>query len=228
MSRRRTIPIALALAGLALLPASAWTSADLIRSTSGNQFDRPIYYSDRGDLVQFQHGGGGPHNVTSTQFSGGVRLFSSATIRSGTTPVNGTQSLAPGTYPFICTIHDGMAAQLVVRPSAAPPPSPSPSRPDIEVAIRSRSLDRVVDTGRLAVKVRALTPSNDIKLIATWNGHVLARKANIDLVAGQVRKPVLRVRERFHAALVDRERAKVKLRGTVPGGLADVFRRVLR
>jgi plastocyanin len=227
VSRRRTIPIALALAGLALLPASAWTSADLIRSTSGNQFDRPIYYSDQGDLVQFEHGGGGPHNVTSTQFSGGQRLFSSATIRSGTTPVNGTQSLAPGTYPFICTIHNGMAAQLVVRPSAAPPPLPPP-RPDIEVAIRSRNLDTVVDTGRLLVRVRALTPSNDVKLVATWNGRVLARRANIDLVAGQVRKLGLRLRETARAALENRERARVALTGTVPGGLADVFRRLLR
>jgi hypothetical protein len=66
------------------------------------------------------------------------RLFSSATIRSGTTPVNGTQSLAPGTYPFICTIHDPqMAAQLVVRPGAAPPRLPPPPRPDI--AARSAS-----------------------------------------------------------------------------------------
>jgi plastocyanin len=227
MSRRRTIPIALALAALGLLPARAWTSADLIRSTAGNQFDKPLYYSDQGDLVQFQHGGGGPHNVTSTQFSGAVRLFSSATIRSGTTPVNGTQRLAPGTYPFICTIHDGMAAQLVVRPGAAPPPSPSP-RPDIEVAIRSRSLDRVLDTGRLLVKVRALTPSNDVKLVATWKGRVLARKANIDLVAGQVRELGLKLRRTARAALANRERAKVKLTGTVPGGLADVFARVLR
>ena len=63
--------------------------------------------------------------MTSTQLSGGERLFSSATIFSGTTPVDGTQSLPPGTYPFICTVHaPGMAAELVVRESGAPPPAP--------------------------------------------------------------------------------------------------------
>jgi plastocyanin len=229
LSPRMGWTIALALVSLALLPVSGWSSADLIRSTSGNQFDRPIYYSDQGDLVQFQHAGGGPHNVTSTQFSGGQRLFSSATIRSGTTAVNGTQFLAPGTYPFICTIHSPqMAAQLVVRPSAAPPPPPPPSRPDIEVAIRSRKLERVVNTGKLAVKVRALTVSNDVKLVATWNRRVLAKKANIDLAAGQVRELGLKLREKVRAALEDREKAKVKLTGTVPGGSPDVFARVLR
>jgi plastocyanin len=225
--KRKLITFALALVSLALAPVGAWATADVIKSTSNNQFDQPTYYSDQGDLVQFEWAGGGPHNVTSTQFSGGERLFSSATIKSGTTPVNGTQYLAPGTYPFICTIHNGMAAELVVR-STGPPPPPPPPPPDIEVAIRSRSLDKVVNTGKLQVKVRALTQSNDVKLVATWKTRVLARKANIDLAAGEVRKLALKLRRKPRAALRDREKAKVKLTGTVPGGSPDTFTRVLR
>jgi plastocyanin len=115
----------LAVVVLALAPTGAWGVADVIKSTNDNEFDRATYNSDEGDLVRFEHTGGGPHDVTSTQFSGGERLFSSATILSGTTAVDGTQSLPPGTYPFICTVHaPGMAAELVVRQSGTPPPAP--------------------------------------------------------------------------------------------------------
>jgi plastocyanin len=114
----------LAVVVLALAPASAWGVADVIRN-SGISFDKSTYSSDQGDLVQYQYTGSLiPHNVTSTESSGGQRLFESATLSSpGTTAVNGTESLAPGTYPFICTIHPlQMRADLVVR---GPQPEPS-------------------------------------------------------------------------------------------------------
>jgi plastocyanin len=116
-------PLTVAVVFLALVPAGASGVADVIRNL-GNSFDRSTYYSDQGDLVQYQYvGAGAPHNVRSTQFSGGERLFSSDTISIGTTPVDGTQDLGPGTYPFICTIHPSqMAAELVVREDGTPPP----------------------------------------------------------------------------------------------------------
>ena len=93
LTRATAMPLAVAF--LALVPAGASAVADVIKSTNNNEFDQPTYSSDEGDLVRFQHSGGGPHNVTSTQFSGGERLFSSATIASGTTAVDGTQASAP-------------------------------------------------------------------------------------------------------------------------------------
>jgi plastocyanin len=124
-------PFTVAVALLALVPAGASGVADVIKNL-GNSFDRSTYYSDQGDLVQYQYvGAGAPHNVRSTQFSGGERLFSSDTISTGTTPVDGTQYLAPGTYPFICTIHPSqMAAELVVREDGAPPPDDGTPPPD--------------------------------------------------------------------------------------------------
>lgn len=121
----------LAVAFLALAPAGAWGVADVIKSTNNNRFDKATYSSDEGDLVRFEHTGGGPHNVTSTQLSGGERLFSSATITTGSTPVNRTQSLASGTYPFFCTVHSNqMRAELVVRASGSPPPEDGTPPPE--------------------------------------------------------------------------------------------------
>jgi hypothetical protein len=119
-----------------------------------------------------------------------------------------------------------MSAELVVRDVAGAPPPPP--RPDIEVAIRSRNLDRVVNRGKLAVSVEALTDSNDVKLVATLGKRTLAKKADIDLVAGQVLKLGLKLRNKGQEALADRDKARVKLKGTVPFGFPDVSRRVLR
>jgi plastocyanin len=107
---------------IALAPAVAWGAADVI-GNSKNQFDKPTYFADEGELVQYKHSGSAPHNVVSTQTSRGEPLFKSATISDGKTPVNGTELLAPGTYPFVCTLHNGMAAELVIRDTAPPPPS---------------------------------------------------------------------------------------------------------
>ena len=123
------IALLLGVAVLVLAPAGAWGAADVIRN-SGYSFDRPTYYSDQGELVQYEHSGGSPHNVVSTQSSGGEPLFGSALISSGTTPVNGTELLAPGTYPFVCTIHTGMDAELVVRPPDPPPETDPPPEGD--------------------------------------------------------------------------------------------------
>jgi len=123
---RKAIAIPLAVVSLALAPAGAW-GADLI-SNSGNSFDRSTYNSDEGELVYFQHTGGAPHDVTSDQGPGA--LFESETISGGTTPVNGTQSLPPGTFPFHCSVHPTqMKAVLVVRDTGAPGPNPGPGPP---------------------------------------------------------------------------------------------------
>ena len=136
-----------------MAPAGAWGAADVIRN-SGYSFDRPTYYSDEGELVQYEHSGGSPHDVVSTQYLDGRPLFQSALISSGTTPVNGTPFLAPGTYPFICTIHAGMEAELVVRPFEPPPTEPPPNEPPVGDDPRDTTAD--IATIR---KVRAAGPA---------------------------------------------------------------------
>jgi plastocyanin len=194
----------LAVVILALAPTGAWGVADVIKSTNNDEFDQPTYNSDEGDLVRFEHTGGGPHDVTSTQFSGGELLFSSATIISGTTPVNGTQSLPPGTYPFICTIHaPGMAAELVVRESGAPPPAPL----TLDLEARKQEL-------RKKLKFFA-TASVTSTLIATGK----AIKETTKQLAANQETPVKaklkrKALNRLEAKLDDNGRAQVKIEGT--------------
>ena len=198
----------LAVVILALAPTGAWGVADVIKSTNDNEFDRPTYNSDEGDLVQFQHTGGGPHNVTSTQLSGGERLFSSATISSGTTPVNGTQSLPPGTYPFICTIHaPGMAAELVVRESGAPPPAPL----TLDLEARKQEL-------RKKVKFFA-TASVASTLIATGKA---IKETTKQLAANQKTTIEAKLKRKALNRIEDKGKGKVRIAATAsdPSGTA--------
>jgi plastocyanin len=190
----------LAVVILALAPTGAWGLADVIKSTDSNEFDRATYNSDVGDLVQFQHTGGGPHNVTSTQLSGGELLFSSATISSGTTPVNGTQSLPPGTYPFICTIHaPGMTAELVVRESGAPPPAPL----TLDLEARKQEL-------RKKLKFFA-TASAASTLVATGNK---IKETTTQLAADQETLVKAKLKRKALNRLEEKDKRKVKIEGT--------------
>jgi hypothetical protein len=76
--------------------------------------------------------------------------------------------------------------------------------------------------------VRAPTASSDVALIARWERRVLAKKAGIDLAAGEVLRVSLKLRQRVAAALERRETARITLTATVPGGSPDVFQRTLR
>jgi plastocyanin len=248
--RRNAIALPLAVVSLALMPAGAWAVADVI-TNSGNQFTQGTYNSEAGDLVQFQHSGSGaPHNVTSTQSLGGQSLFSSATISTGTTPVNGTQFLTPGTYPFVCTIHAGMQATLNVSASGTPgsppdggtpappsdggtPVSPSDggtpvSRPDIELEIISRKLDKVAAKGKLVLEVLAITKSDDVSVSARLGKKTVGESTDLDLAAGQKSKVALKLKRGVRRKLAKLDKAKVTAQATVPFGEPDTAKRVLK
>jgi plastocyanin len=204
---RKAIAMPLAVVLLALAPTGAWGVADVIKSTNDNEFDRATYHSDEGDLVQFQHTGGGPHNVFSTQYSDGERLFTSATISSGTTPVNGTQYLGPGTYPFICTIHFNMAAELVVRESGAPPPAPL----TLDLEARKQELREKLKFFATASVASTLTAEG--KAIKETTKQLAANQEAV--VKAKLKRKAL---NRFE----EKGKGKVKITGTVsdPSGTA--------
>ncbi len=202
---------------LALLPAGAWGVADVIKN-SGNSFDRSTYFSDQGDLVQFQHSGqGAPHNVRSTQSSGGGLLFSSDTISTGTTPVDGTQDLAPGTYPFVCTIHPTqMKADLVVRgapPDGTTPPPDGTTPPVTEPPL---TLDLAAKKQELRKKVRFFATASVASTLVAKGKKI--KETTEQLAANQKTKVEARLkpkaRRQLEETLEKTGKAKVKVEGT--------------
>jgi plastocyanin len=213
LSLRRVI-VVLAVIGAAAVGAGQALGASeaITTSTTCCSYGKATFTIDRGALATFQNQdpGTSPHDVFSVD-SGPKNKpwFSSAAIHLGQTPVNGTDSLAPGTYRFFCTVHPTqMSSELVVIPSASP---------TVAVKVLSRKLGPVTSSGKLKVKLRALLASNDGSLTARQGKRKLGSMRGIDLSAGAsrtVRLPLSRSGRNF---LGGRGAAKVKVTATPPG-----------
>jgi len=98
---------------LAALVAAPAARADerVIAGPLSSGFLNPNVTIDQGEKLTFLNPDVAAHDVTSVQRG----LFSSETVSAGTeTPVNGADSLPPGTYDFICSVHPYMTGTLTV------------------------------------------------------------------------------------------------------------------
>jgi plastocyanin len=66
--------------------------------------------------LTFQNGSSLPHNVT---FTGALTAATDTIVKPGTSDQLMVVPPAPGAYPFVCTIHVGMAGRLIVEPASA-------------------------------------------------------------------------------------------------------------
>jgi plastocyanin len=220
-----------AIVGLAVTGAAAFgathalgVSETITSSQACCTFAKPSFSLDPGQVAAFQNPGGVSHNVfASDNGPDGEPLFTSATIDSGQTPVNGTQYLTAGSYRFVCTIHPEMAADLVVTGNGSPV-----ARPDVDLTVVSKKLKRVLGSGKLKVKVSASALSSDVVLTARKGARKLGSKRNIDLEAGASRTVKLPLTQSAKNALEDLESAKVKVSGAVPFGATATAKRKLR
>lgn len=204
---------ALALAGVALSPAgpALGASETITTTTSCCAFSKSSFTIDPGTVATFQNldPGVAPHDVVSTDNgANGKPLFASATIQAGQAPVTGTESLNPGTFRFFCTIHPTqMTGDLVVTGTA----------PVVGAKVFSRSLDAVVSSGKLKVKLSSTGAARDLSLTARKGKTMLGTKGGISLETG-ARTISLRLSRSGRAALEDLEAARVTVTATVPGG----------
>jgi len=75
-------------------------------------------------VITFRNASSLPHNLV---FTAGLTAATRTIVEPGTSDELLVSPLAPGTYPFVCTIHDGMSGKLIARttgsvadPAAAP------------------------------------------------------------------------------------------------------------
>jgi plastocyanin len=64
----------------------------------------------------FHNGSSVAHNMT---FTAGVEAGTKTIVRPGASERILLAPPPPGAYPFVCTIHDGMAGRLIVEPASA-------------------------------------------------------------------------------------------------------------
>lgn len=132
--------------------ANAWADGT-ITAYPPNQFGSPVTTIDQGEKVTFQNMDISGHDVTADQSGDdGAPLFKSQLVGPGSSgPVEGTEYLTTGSYGFFCSIHPGMEATLEVTSAGTPVPRPKPE--GVSVKILSKSLDRVVESGKLKLRV---------------------------------------------------------------------------
>ncbi|MCD9872924.1 cupredoxin domain-containing protein [Streptomyces guryensis] len=111
---------ALFLAGAALvLPAPAVQAAAGHQVLmSGYAFSPRVLTITAGDTVTWTNQDQAPHDVETT--SGPASVHSPMLSKGGSWSHTFT---TPGSYGYLCTVHPGMTAQLVVKPAAAPAPT---------------------------------------------------------------------------------------------------------
>jgi plastocyanin len=206
----------------------AWGAPATIVAGNSEDYSQPQYIQSQGERSVFRNVEVGvAHNVTSNGRIGGGRLFRSATIvgsASGTqAPVSGTQYLTQGDYTFFCSVHPDMEATLRVNGAGTPV-----RRPAFRLAILTRTLEKAQNTGRVRVKIRGLTKSENVTLHLRFGKRQLGTKRNVDVNPGQVRRPFIQLTRAGMARIAGREQAKLKLVGIVPFGKTRAVKKLLK
>jgi plastocyanin len=224
-----------ALAAMAIAAALSATFAsaanDQIVAVTGApccSYSAPTYNVDTGTVASFLNADPDvSHDVTAYQQKGpdGKPLFASPTVKNTTTAVDGTQYLAPGSYVFFCTIHgfQQMHATLVVSGPGSPV-----ARPKIDLTIPSQTLAGVRRSGKLKVKVRAVTASQDVSVTVKKGARRIASAKNVNLGQGASKTLRLALTGAGRAALKKGKSAGISAQGAVPFGSPDTARRTLR
>ena len=153
---RRGVAAGAAIASL-VAAATAWADGT-ITARPVNMFAQAVTTIDQGEKVTFNNSDIAGHDVTAHHRGpDGKPLFRSDLISpGGSGPVRGTEYLTTGTYDFVCTVHPGMEAKLQVTSEGTPVPRPQPG---VTVKVVSRDLQRVVDSGKLKLKVKSAKAS---------------------------------------------------------------------
>jgi plastocyanin len=202
---------------LALGVSSAWAGGSGIITATDNDFDLDSYPIDASRLANLVNAGDNTHNVTANdEGPDGKALFRTGNVSGGDSrAVNGTQFLGDGEYEFRCTIHpDTMQATLEITGG-----DPLP-RPSIEVKVKSKTLEKVVDSGKLKVTVSAAagTDADGVSLSAKKGRRGITKKANLDIAAGQSETAKLKLKKKAAEKLGELEKAKVKVTAEVDFG----------
>jgi plastocyanin len=217
MGRRRgALAAAVAATVLGLGAAVAWAAPAAIVGKADDTFDAGSYSHDGGTVAQLTVTGSN-HNVSANANGpDGKVLFRSETISSGSAPVNGTQYLNAGSYPFICTIHPNMQATLNVTGTGLP-------RPTVDVAVTSRKLSKVLKKGKLAVKVTT-SGAPEVALAAILGKRTIATGR----VAPGGTTGALKLTKSGRQALAGKDKATLRVTGAIEFGAPDTAKAKLK
>jgi plastocyanin len=161
--------VALALLGLALVPAAAQAD-ERVYAVPPNQYSSTVITIDQGEALFFRNIDLQRHDLVSKDQAGGKPIFGTPLLGTGEEAlVQGAQQLKGGNYAFFCTIHPFMTGTLTVTGGGAPAPPPSGSdttAPKVSVRVVDSSVSKVRKNGKLRVEV-SLDEAGNAQTVAT-------------------------------------------------------------
>ncbi|HEX2084433.1 MAG TPA: cupredoxin domain-containing protein [Solirubrobacteraceae bacterium] len=162
-------PLLAAAAAVLVAPAAAHADAT-ITALPRDRFDPAEVTIDRGERVTFGNRDISVHDVVGDGFR------SPRTDPGRDSQVSGVESLGPGRYPFVCSLHSNMQGTLVVRGEAGAPPPPEPPPPPPQDEPRDTTAPRV----RLRVRGRVarVTVDEAATLRLRARGRTLTRRTS--------------------------------------------------
>jgi plastocyanin len=221
--RRIALGALLALAGSLVLATTAFAGIANIFAADdapeGNRFEGEPFGITEGTLATFINTGDNTHTVTAdADGPDGKPLFRTGNVSEGdgAVPVNGTEYLAQGAYPFHCSIHSEMQATLNVGTGPGAPVA----RPSIAVKVKSKKLKRVVKSGKLRVEVSAAGPTaaDGVSLSAKKGRKGIAKRASTDVNPGGTQTVKLTLKKKAAEKLAELDKAKVRVTAEVDFG----------
>ena len=209
-------------------PAPPPPAVTITADDSCCEFDLDFYGQSRGEVATFENpaGADAPHNVVSTvRGPDGGPLFRSETIAAGSTsPVEGTQYLDDGLYPFYCTLHgSGMSGELEISPLGVALP-----RPAVKAVIAPQSLRGIRRSGIVRVSLRAVTGSPAVNLELKSGPLAAAYAGGIKLGSGSTRVVSLKLNRAGRKAVSKGRQAVISVRASVAFGSPASAKRTVR
>ena len=178
--------------GLLLCGAASASAADITASPECCTFTAGPFSQAQGETANFlnldEGGATSFHNVTAQGLGpDGDPLFSSETIlgAGATTPVEGTEYLPAGSYPFVCSLHASMTGNLEVTGDGTPV-----ARPGVKLSVTAQKLKQVRKSGKLKVKVTPIAPATDVTLEVKKGSKLIGKVEGLSVTTGAKTVPV--------------------------------------
>ncbi|MDP9133224.1 MAG: hypothetical protein M3N56_00155 [Actinomycetota bacterium] len=214
---RRLLVCGIAAAGMAVAaPSAAAAPANILAgdpaAANKDLFNPTAFSHEAGTVATLTWVAGGSHDaIANGSGPDGRPLFRSDLIGEGTTPVEGSQYVSGGSYPFFCTIHAGMTATLDVAGTPLP-------RPEVRVKVKSKSLAQVLRAGKIRVKLTIAGGGGEDAAVALRLGKKTISSSGSTNRAVKTKTLGVALTSKGRAALEKRSKATIKAEASIEFG----------
>ncbi len=172
---RATVAAFTAIVAALVAAPAAYADQRVIAAPLSSGYVNPDVTIEPGEKLTFLNPDVAPHDVTSTE----PGLFASETVGVGReVPVTGADSLAAGTYDYICSVHPYMVGTLTVGGGGSGGGGGHGGHdmkaPKVSVKVLDKSISKVLDAGRLSMQIELDEPAT-VRPVAAADGTKVAK-----------------------------------------------------